>query len=418
MSAAYDRRVTPRVVLPTLLALAAAAALPAQEAGRDPAPGTPAPGGATYLDAEHPVTASGELRLWRVHSTSGARVMLKVWRPEGERLVQVGTSPLEAVPPGATATFVCRIPVSRGDLIGCTCPDATCVDRFADGLALVADGDVGTAPAAGFAAGVGTPALAAGTSPLLDIPSAAGTDLVLPVAARNPGLNGTRWTTDLEIFNIADRATTVALFFNLSDTDNTTPAGSAQVVVPARSVLTFSDAVGQLFALDDVTGSLDLVASAPILAHARIANIGGGQGSFGQHVPAVPAEWAVGDDGEPGLAPNADVVQLFEVREDTAWRSNLGVVNVAAVPLEVEVRALTGTVVVGSTLALQLPPFAHTQVTRVLDLIGVAPGTPGVRLVVAAAPGTGGRLLAYLSRVDNLTGDAVFVPGATQLPLP
>jgi hypothetical protein len=400
-----------------LLVLLAAATGSAQVGGRDPVPGDPAPGDATYLDAEHPVTATGELRLWRAHSTAGGRVMLKVWRPEGDRLVVVGASALEVVPPGTTSTFSCRIPVARGDLIGCSCPDATCVDRFPDGLALVAQGDLGTAPAGAFAAEDGTPALAASGTPLLDVPSAASPDLVVPVAARTSGLNGTRWQTTLEIFNTAVSATTVALFFNLSNVDNTTPAGSAQLVIPPRSVLTLADVVGELFALDEVTGSLDLVSSAPILAHARIANLGGG-GTFGQHVPAVPASWAVGDDDAPGLAPNADVVQLFEVREDGSWRTNLGVVNVAATPLEVELRALQGAVLVGNPLTLRLAPFSHTQLTRILDVMAVPRGAGGVRLAVAAAPGTGGRLLAYASRVDNATGDAVFLPAATEPALP
>lgn len=405
-----------RLPLGLLLLLVAAPAF-GQVAGREPVSGEPAPGDATYVDAEYPVTATGELRLWRVHSTTGARVMLKVWRPEGERLVLVGASALEAVPPGATTTFATRIPVARGDLIGCTCPDATCVDRFPDGLALVAGGDVGTAPASAFATATGTPALAAAASPLLDLPSTAATDLVIPVAARTSGLNGTRWETDLEVFNTAATPTTVALFFNRSDLDNTTPAGSAQLIVPPRAVLTLADAVGQLFGLDEVTGSLDLVATSPVLAHARIANHGGG-GTFGQLVPALPAAWAVGDDDAPGLAANADVLQLFEVREDGEWRTNLGIANVSAAPLAVEVTALRGTVAVGVPLTLNLLPFSHTQVTRILDVLGVPRGEPALRLAVTAAAGTGGRLLAYASRVDNLTGDAVFLPAVTEPPLP
>ena len=112
-----------------------------QQAGRDPAPGLPQPGGVTLIDTEHPVTSSGTLDLWRATSAQGARVMLKVFRPEGNRLVLIGTSSLETVAAGEVATFSCKIPVARNDLIGCYCPDSSCVDAFTDGTTLAGDGD-------------------------------------------------------------------------------------------------------------------------------------------------------------------------------------------------------------------------------------------------------------------------------------
>jgi hypothetical protein len=105
----------------------------AQTAGRDPVPGVPLSGGTTYVDVGHPVTSSGELRVWRVASSQGARVMLKVYRPDGDRLLLIGTSPLETVSAGTVATFQCRIPVARNDVIGCFCPDSSCADAHSGG---------------------------------------------------------------------------------------------------------------------------------------------------------------------------------------------------------------------------------------------------------------------------------------------
>jgi hypothetical protein len=389
----------------------------AQQAGRDPAPGLPQPGGVTLIDTEHPVTSSGTLDLWRAASTQGARVMLKVYRPEGNRLVLVGTSSLETVAAGEVATFSCKIPVARNDLIGSYCPDSSCVDAFADGATLAADGDPGTSLRSAFTIGTGTPAIFAAGSLLADVPSTSATDLVVPVVARTPGLNGTIWSTNLEIHNPGDQAADIALFFNRSGLDNTTPAASAQAVVEARSTVVFDDLLAEAFELADDVGSLDIVSSVPVFAHARIANYGGAAGSYGQSAPAVPAAWALGDDDVPGADPDADLATLFQCRENADSRCNLGIASTANTPITVRVTAWNGPEAVGTPLTLEIEPFSHTQINRVLQTMAVSM-VGGVRLEIAPAPGSTGRFFAYMSSVDNRSGDAVFLLGDREPTLP
>ena len=367
----------------------------------------------TLVDLDNPVSAAGVLRLWRAYASQGGRAMLKVYRPEGDRLVLVGTSPLVQVPPAQVAVFECRIPVARNDLVGCFCPDDTCLDVFADGLALVGDGDAGTRLLETFVSTVGGPSMWAGTSDILDIPSTAGTDLVVPVVGRTPGLNDTQWSTTLELFNTATSDNTVALLFNLSGQDNTTPAASAQLVVPARQTLVFEDLLAEAFELVDATGSLDVLALEPVIAHARVANLDPA-GTYGQIVPAVPARWAPGDDQTPGVNLRSDTLYLFELREDQSWRCNIGVVNTSAVALEVELTAYQQSAEVGETLELELEPFSHIQVNRALLALGLPFGSRDVRVNVAARSGSQARFLAYASRVDNQTGDAVLILGARE----
>lgn len=403
-------RVSHGLLFGLLLLMSFASPAFAQQAGRDPSPGQPLQGGVTFIVLDHPVTSSGTLDLWRAASTQGARVMLKVYRPDGDRLVLVGTSPLETVAAGEVATFACSIPVVRNDLIGCFCPDSSCVDAFVDGDTLSAEGDLGTSSQNEFSSGVGSPAISAAGSLLADVPSGASTDLVVPVVARTSGLNGTVWSTSLEIHNTTDQVADVALFFNRSDIDNTTPAASAQAVIQPRGMLIFNDLLSEAFELEDDAGSVDILSSEAIFAHARIANFGGATGSFGQAAPAVPVEWALGEDDNPGTNPDADVATLFECREDADYRCNLGIASVANVPLIVTVRAWDGTDAVGTPLSLELDAFSHTQVNRVLRTMGIS-GTDGVHLEIAAAPGSAGRFFAYMSSIDNQSGDAVFLLG-------
>jgi len=389
----------------------------AQQAGRNPAPGQPQAGGTTLIDMAHPVTSSGTLDFWRVTSTQGARVMLKVYRPDGDRLLLVGTSPLQTVTAGDVATFSCRIPVARNDLIGCFCPDSSCVDAFSDGDTMSALGDLGSGPLAIYTPGVGSPAIFAAGSLLADVPSTAATDLVVPVVARTPGLNSTVWSTSLEIHNTGDEIAQIALFFNRSNANNTTPAASAQAEVQNMGTLVFDDLLDEAFALVDDVGSVDIVSSVPVFAHARIANYGGAAGSYGQSAPAVPVAWALGEDDVPGTNSDAGSATLFECREDADYRCNLGIASVANVPLTVAVTAWIGPDSVGTSLALDLEPFSHTQVNRVLQAMGIS-ATGGVRLEISAAPGSSGRFFAYISSVDNQSGDAVFLLGDREPTLP
>jgi len=407
-----------RLCLTVLILLASAGAATPQSAGRAPEPGAQASGGATYLDNENRVTTSGVLRFWRAHSSGGGRVMLKVFRPEGSRLVLVGTSALETAPAGETITFGCEIPVSRNDLIGCYCPDAHCIDRFAEGSTRTIVGDAGTTASALFLEEAGTPALFASTTRSLDVPSPAGRDLVVPVVARTAGLGGTTWSTSIELFNTADEESLIALYFNLSGEDNTLPAASAQVRLPARGTATFDDLLMDAFGMAHASGSVDIVSPHPVIAHARIANQGDAAGGYGQVVPAVPVAWALGDDDMAGANPNSDIYYLFEVREDGAFRTNVGIANVSGVPLSVDLEAFVGTTRTGDTLRVDLQPYSHLLLVQVLETMGVPFGTPGVRLNVSAAAGSSGRFLAYASRVDNTSGDGSFFLGVRERPLP
>lgn len=405
-----------RIFLVILLVLMPAPVF-SQEAGVLPGPGTVMAAGSTILDGDHRVSRSGELRYFQAYSSHGGRMMLKVFRLEGERLVLVGTSPLVTLPPAETATFSCRIPVSRGDLIGCYCPDTNCVDRMETGVAMVADGDAGGSPSSAFREETGVPAVFAAGSQVFDSPSQASTNLVLPVVARTRGAEGTRWQSSLELLNTSESETQVALYFNVSGVDNTRPAASAQIRLPARSGRSIDDILLDLFQIEEATGSLDIVASAPLFARARIFNVDEVGGSFGQSVPAIPVSWALGEDVLSGLNPHASTSVVFGLIENEHFRTNLGIANVSGAPLEVLIRAYEGTNLPADPVTVGIPAYSHRQLNRILDVFGLSSEGHEIRLELTVLEGNAGRFLAYTSRVDNLTGDAVFSVAVHEAPL-
>jgi len=385
-----------------------------QYAGREPASGVSTLAGTTFIDVENPVNRSGTLRIWRAYSQNGARVILKVFRQEGDRMVLVGSSALESVGPAAVEAFGCNIPVARGDYIGCFCPDVNCVDRFSDGLILSGEGDFGTTEASELIVGSGTPAIAAARSANFDIPSTASFNLVIPVVARTLGSFSTQWVTSLELFNTSFEAGTVTLSLNLSDRDNTLPACSFSIQLGPRAVFELDDLFVGGFQMLQGSGSVDLVSTTRIVAYARVFNTGSREGTYGQLVPAFPAEWAIRDDDTPGVNPCESTVYLLGAKENLLWRTNMGITNIAATPLQVEVTAFSGSDSIGEPLKISLNPYSHTQINQVLKRFNRAETRSGVRLQVKPNSGSYGRFFGYLSIVDNQSGDAVFIPGARE----
>ncbi len=400
------------------LILGAGPRLDAQSAGREPRAGDQGGGGYTYIDTEHPVTSSGKLRLWRAYSRGGTRVILKVFRSEENRLVQVGSSALEILRPGILGIFDCHIPVSRGDYIGCYCPDVNCVDRFAAGATLLGEGDTGTIELDRLLVTTGTPAIFAVGSYNYDTPSTAGEQLMLPVVGRIIGYDASTWVTSLEVLNISGEEIRAYLYFNQSNRDNTFPAGLAIIQLPPYSTLVVEDLMLETFGLERAIGSLGLSAEGRIIAHARIADVSSPDGTYGQFVPAIPNEWAVRYDDASGGHLDTDTLYLFEIREDDDWRTNIGVTNVHSARLDVEVTAHSSDGPLGVPMHIDLERHSHTQVNRVLSRLKVPLQATGVHLRVRAMEGSRGRFFAYASRVDRHTGDAVFLLGVREPPRP
>ncbi len=119
-------------------------------------------------------------------------------------------------------------------------------------------------------------------------------------------------------------------------------------------------------------------------------------GTYGQFIPAVPATSAVDSSGS---------ALLVQLRNDSAFRTNVGVVNLTGAPIQVEAQFLASD---GSSLGSRswtIPAYGFHQEN------GAVPGNGEVAVsAVLRCLTQGGRFLAYGSVVDNVSGDPVFVP--------
>jgi hypothetical protein len=276
--------------------------------------------------------------------------------------------------------------------------------------------------------------------------------VVIPVAAATPGLEGSNWRSDVEILNVDTVAVDVLIIFLpsggsgnylwYSNIENhlggRASDGFGKIdenlkdIAPGASVL-----VGDIVRThwgEGLKGALLIFAyeansysqTTPpggrpkkIIAHSRTydykTNDAGEEIAYGQQINGLP--WY--DYMNPSLeARGYNKVVLAGIRQDSAYRSAVGVVNISdpltTVYAELTLKGADGTQL--SQRSVIMLPLAHQQFDlAVWNFFGVDPltdvvgGTVEVRISLweSQAGNPVPALMAYASRVNNRTNDPV-----------
>lgn len=289
--------------------------------------------------------------------------------------------------------------------------------------------------------------------------------VVIPAAAYIVGLNSSDWRTDLEITNVdtvpvdveivllPSGYTTNQLWFNniANHLGGRAADGFGHIdeklkdIAPGAAV-TLGDVIktnwGTGFT-SGVKGALLLFAyeansfstTTPpgghpkkIVANSRTYNLGKTaedvDTTYGQQVPGIP--WY--DYIDPFQKTRGfDHMVFTGIREDASYRTAIGLVNISDLLTSVQVGlklvAPDGTVL--KDLTILVAPLAHTQYDdAVVSFFGLAPDVVGATLIVSAlawessAEAPVPALIAYVSRIDNVTNDPVFIEGSWEKELP
>jgi len=234
-----------------------------------------------------------------------------------------------------------------------------------------------------------------GTPAPVTQPPTHGNQLV-PVAAHRAGLGGSDWRSDLHVTAASNEWTEIWL--GLVAGDGGAPDWQ-RVALPPGGQLDRDDLVGRGFGLDDAAGPMLVASECPLAVTSRTFT-GGAGGTYGQEIPAIPmAELAEGG--------TARVLPML--RQDGAFRTNLGVTNGGDEPLAVEIALFDAEGRALGTVDRELPPLGWEQVDGVLAEVGAAPLSDAYA-VVSASPSTA-RFAAYASIVDTVTGDPTTITG-------
>ncbi|NOZ93820.1 MAG: hypothetical protein GXP47_03635 [Acidobacteria bacterium] len=218
--------------------------------------------------------------------------------------------------------------------------------------------------------------------------------VVVPVIAHLPGLNGTQWRTDLWIQNVYSNPADLTLTYYPSGGEPLT----ATVHLDSYRGAHLHDVVLETFGLDNSKGML-VVSSAQydVEVRARIYNTGNACGEFGQAVPGLP----LGRLSRQGL--------LSGVSTAAGSRLSLGFANPTDHTIDISVLvydAVTNdqianeSVEVGAHQLVQLDKLAERWNLPALDIITIRANCRDEDVVYA-----------YASVVRNDTGDATFIFG-------
>lgn len=219
--------------------------------------------------------------------------------------------------------------------------------------------------------------------------------LTIPAVAHANGANNSVWRSDLRLFNPSQQSANVTLSYYPSSgaaIDRVISVGAFQTAV-------LEDLVAATFNQSAGVGALRISSSADLLAASRTYN-SLPTGTFGQDVPAVPASGAIQSN---------QVARLSGLTND-GYRANVGLVNLgnSALDLSLQLRAAGGSSL--GTKAQRLEANQMVQLNDIFAQLGVTAPTTG-SLAISTTAGTGS-YLAYVSVVDNRSGDPVYVPAS------
>ena len=229
-------------------------------------------------------------------------------------------------------------------------------------------------------------------------------ELYVPAAAHTNGAAGTVWRTDLEVKARAGEPASFTVELLQERTANNDPL-SATFSLTAGESRRLVDVVDTAFGFYG-SGALRLTANeGGILATSRTYNTNP-NGTFGQYIPAFEAETA---------AEHSRDYVLLQLSSSESYRTNVGFVNTTGESLALEVDLFTSSAVLLGSVPATLRPYEMRQIPAVFTLVTgeeVGDGYAVVRTTTEA-----GRFFAYASVVDNLSGDAIFIPAQLDGPL-
>lgn len=227
--------------------------------------------------------------------------------------------------------------------------------------------------------------------------------LYVPAAAHTSGAAGTVWRTDLEVKAKGGAGASIEIALLEERTDNSEPAQADFSLEPGQS-LRFPDVVDGVFGLDGSAALRITATDGSIMATSRTYN-SDPNGTYGQFIPAFDSTSAA----EAGFD-----YTLMQLTSSQSFRTNVGFVNTTAERLSVEVDLYTAAGEWIGPFEAMLRPYEMRQVFDIFGLVTDEDVEAGYAVV--RTRDDGGRFFAYASVVDNLSGDAVYIPAQLEGP--
>lgn len=226
------------------------------------------------------------------------------------------------------------------------------------------------------------------------------TELVVPAAGSAAGANDTFFRTDLSIVNQTNAVNPVLIeYYASGENASASPTATAHLMLAPHEQRNFQgDALQTLLGGVTGTGAIRIESPGPVRATARVYNDqrAAGKGTFSQFVSAQPADAARGAGALPMLANQ---------QATSGYRTNIGWFNASGGNAAVTFNAHRSDGTVVQTTTRNVPAGQQLQ----LGLQQLFPALDTSENVYVTFESTF-PLFVYASIVDNVNGDAMFMP--------
>ncbi len=214
----------------------------------------------------------------------------------------------------------------------------------------------------------------------------------VPAVIRGDGAAGTRWRSELLLSNLSERSGS----FHLTWLPRDLAAREREIELAAGASVSYQDLLATLFGAEAGTGQLRIETDLPAWVASSRAWSAAQLGTYGQWMPALrPAD--AGVTGERFAIP--------QLANDAGFRTNIGVSEIAGRSARATIRVADagGREIWSASVALE--PWEQRQIS--LAAAGAPEFSNGYAWV---EPEGEGRIAAYGSVVDNVSGDPIYVP--------
>ena len=213
----------------------------------------------------------------------------------------------------------------------------------------------------------------------------------IAAAAHSSGAHGSMWRTDVCLLNRSSGTATAELRFRRSDGD----AATLVIRVSEGEQVVVSDVVAQMGMTG--SGSIEVFSDQPLLASSRTYNASP-EGTFGLFLDGIPTR---------GSATTGDTVWLPQLRQNSAFRTNIGLLNGGDTTARVRLYLYDGS---GAELASRrrvLEPYAWLQLQEPFSRLAGRTDIDAGYAQIEVELGDG--VIAYASVIDNATNDGTAI---------
>jgi len=202
--------------------------------------------------------------------------------------------------------------------------------------------------------------------------------------------------TDMRIYNGGSTAVDVTLAFTGASVPNKVRTiGAGQTLAIDNVLPTLWNITGGGSVVATTANDSQLVVTARTFSRDKVNG-----GTFGQFIPGVTAADAVGNGDR--------TLQIVQLEESPAFRTNLGLVEVTGNSATVELLAFTPDSKIAAKATVPLAGGQYLQQGQIFKSLGFSNVYNG-RISARVVGGTG-RVAAYGSVIDNRTTDPTYVP--------